>query len=166
MQPALLIDQALLDTLSLEAKSSPRQRKNRNFHRHDTDPAHRLLNAIEPGSYVAPHRHADPSKDETMLVVRGQLGIVLFDAAGQIAQTVLLTAGGACCGIDIPHGSYHSVVACQPGTVFFEAKAGPYWPLSEAERAPWAPVEGDPAAAAYARRLARLFEAANGCPTD
>jgi cupin fold WbuC family metalloprotein len=163
MQPALLIDQTLLDALSLEAKSSPRQRKNRNFHRHDTDLAHRLLNAIEPGSYVAPHRHADPSKDETMIVLRGQLGIVLFDAAGRIAQTAVLAAGGIC-GINIPHGTYHSVVACQSGTLFFEAKAGPYWPLSEAERAPWAPVEGDPAAAVYARRLAELFEAANGCP--
>jgi cupin fold WbuC family metalloprotein len=161
MQPALLIDQALLDTLSLEAKHGPRRRKNRNFHPHDSDLAHRLLNAIEPGSYVAPHRHIDPSKDETMIIVCGQLGIVLFDAAGRIEQTAVLAVGGPCCGINIPHGTYHSVVACQPGTVFFEAKAGPYLALSEAERAPWAPVEGDPAAAAYALRLAACFPLIN-----
>jgi cupin fold WbuC family metalloprotein len=160
MQAALLIDQALLDTLSLEAKVASRRRKNRNFHRSDSELAHRLLNAIEPGSYVAPHRHLDPAKDETMIVLRGELGVVLFDEQGQIVQTALLAADGMCCGINIPHGIYHSVLAGQPGTVFFEAKAGPYLPLGQAERAPWAPAEGEPAAIAYVRRLAELFAAA------
>jgi hypothetical protein len=32
MKVPLLIDQALLDSVSLEACRSPRQRKNRNFH--------------------------------------------------------------------------------------------------------------------------------------
>ncbi|HNH35631.1 MAG TPA: WbuC family cupin fold metalloprotein, partial [Rhodocyclaceae bacterium] len=54
--PLRLIDAALLDAVSNEAKASPRQRKNRNFHPTDNHPGHRLLNAIEPGSYVAPHR--------------------------------------------------------------------------------------------------------------
>jgi hypothetical protein len=35
------------------------------------------------------------------------------------------------------------VFALEPGTVFLEAKAGPYLPLSADEKAPWAPVEGD-----------------------
>jgi cupin fold WbuC family metalloprotein len=96
-----------------------------------------------------------------MLIVRGRLGIVLFDETGQIEQTAVLTAEGDCCGIDIPHGTYHSVVACQSGTVFFEAKAGPYLPLTVAERAPWAPAEGAPEALSYAQQLATLFPAAS-----
>lgn len=158
----LFIDQALLDTVSLEAKVSPRRRKNRNFHERDDDLAHRLLNAIEPGSYVAPHRHLDPNKDETMIVVRGQLGIVFFDETGQLTQTAVLAPGGTACGVNIPHGVYHTVLACQPGTVFFEAKAGPYVPLSDAERAPWAPAENAPEAAAYAQSLGELFERVSG----
>ncbi len=161
--PALTIGRTLLDTLSLEAQRDPRRRKNRNFHTQNTDLAHRLLNAIEPGSYVAPHRHLDPNKDETMMIVRGRLGIVLFDEAGKVAQTAVLSGDGSCYGIDIPHGVYHSVVACQPGTVFFEAKAGPYLPLGEAERAPWAPAEGDSTAAAYAQGLAELFRVTDSC---
>jgi cupin fold WbuC family metalloprotein len=157
MKTPLLIDRALLDALSLEAQNAPRRRKNRNFHGHETDIAHRLLNAIEPGSYVAPHRHLESSKDETMMWVRGRLGVVLFDLSGHIVQTVVLAAENACWGIDIPHGIYHSVVACQPGTIFFEAKAGPYLPLSAAECAPWAPAENDPQAASYAQSLAELF---------
>jgi cupin fold WbuC family metalloprotein len=152
MKTPLVIDQALLDSVSGEARSSARQRKNRNFHSSDTDAAHRLLNAIEPGSYIMPHRHLDPSKDETMIVLRGQLGVVFFDADGAVTQSAVL-APDAACGVNIPHGVYHTVFACVPGTVFFEAKAGPYVPLGDAERAPWAPGEGDPAAAAYARAL-------------
>ena len=128
-----LIDRSLLDSLSAAAELAPRLRKHRNFHPGDTYPAHRLLVAIEPGSYVAPHRHLDPNKDETLLVVRGRLGI------------------------DIPHGVFHTVVALKAGTVFFEAKAGPYVPIAETERAPWAPVEGAPAAVDYLAGLRMLF---------
>ncbi|MFZ2852511.1 MAG: WbuC family cupin fold metalloprotein [Rhodocyclaceae bacterium] len=157
MKTPLLIDPALLDAVSQEARLSPRQRKNRNFHARDDDAAHRLLNAIEPGSYIMPHRHLDPAKDETMIVVRGRLGVILFDDAGQPVQSAILTPGGAACGINIPHGVYHTVLACAPGTVFFEAKAGPYLPLGAAERAPWAPEEGDPGSAPYARSLRERF---------
>jgi hypothetical protein len=42
--------------------------------------------------------------------------------------------------------------------VFFEAKAGPYVPISMAEFAAWAPAEGDPGALAYLERLRALFD--------
>ncbi|MBK5912853.1 WbuC family cupin fold metalloprotein [Rhodocyclus purpureus] len=157
MTQAHLIDRLLLDELVATAAATPRRRKNHNFHRSDLDVAHRLLNAIEPGSYVPPHRHLDPAKDETMLVVRGQLGVVCFDDAGRVTQTTLLAAGGEVIGVDIPHGVWHSVLACSPGTVFFEAKAGPWAPLAEAERAPWAPAENEEGAAAYQAALRALF---------
>jgi cupin fold WbuC family metalloprotein len=158
MKSPVLIDQTLLDTVSAEAAASPRRRKNYNFHGSDTDVSHRLLNAIEPGSYVVPHRHLDPNKDETMIVVRGRLGVVLFDDDGRISQTNILEAGSAVCGITIAHGVLHTIVACQPGTVMFEAKAGPFRPLGANELAPWAPAEGAEGAAAYARTLSALFE--------
>lgn len=158
-----LIDTDLLDAVSREAQASPRRRRNRNFHPADDFPAHRLLNAIEPDSYLAPHRHLDPCKDETMIVLRGRLGLVIFDDTGGVAQTAVLQADGACagasCGVDIPHGTWHTLVALESGTVFFEAKAGPYQPLAPAERATWAPAEGDAGAADYLEKLRALFSA-------
>ena len=77
------LDRALLDAVVAEAQRSPRRRMNRNFHPHDDHPAHRLLNAIEPDSYVRPHRHLDPLKDETILCVKGRLGCILFDDSGR-----------------------------------------------------------------------------------
>ena len=48
-------------------------------------------------------------------------------------------------------------LALEPGTVFFEAKAGPYLPLAAEEKAPWAPAEGDPGVADYYAGLVALF---------
>ena len=45
-----------LDALGAEARQHARRRMNRNLHRME-EPIHRLLNAMEPDSYVAPHRH-------------------------------------------------------------------------------------------------------------
>lgn len=152
-----LIDVALLDEVSAEAVASPRQRKNRNLHPDNEFPAHRLLNAIEPGSYIAPHRHLDALKDETMVVLRGSFGLVIFDHAGVVVRAERIAAGGDVLGVDIPHGTWHSLVSLEPGSVFLEAKAGPYAPPSEAERAPWAPAEGDADVPAYYARLVALF---------
>jgi cupin fold WbuC family metalloprotein len=102
-----------------------------------------------------PHRHLDPNKDETILVLRGSLGLVLFDDTGAVIKALRLGPDAAAMGVDLPHGTWHAVFALESGTVFFEAKAGPYLPLADAERAPWAPVEGSPEAPAYLDQLLR-----------
>ena len=66
-------------------------------------------------------------------------------------------APSATCGITIPHGVFHSVLAFESGTVMFESKAGPYRPLSETEKAPWAPGEGEPGWEAFLQSLQSVF---------
>jgi len=148
-----LIDNVLLDQVCAEAAASPRRRKNRNLHPTDDHPAHRLLNAMQPDSYIPPHRHLDPNKDETFIVLRGVLGLIVFDDAGGVVQTAKVGAGGTAMGVDIPHGTWHTAVALAPDTVFLEAKAGPYLAFTEAERAPWAPAENSAAATSYLAML-------------
>jgi cupin fold WbuC family metalloprotein len=152
-----IIDQQLLDTVSGAAKDSPRRRKNLNFHPDDEAPCHRLLNAMEPGSYIPPHRHLSPEKDESIIVLRGRLGVVFFDDGGKIRETALLTPEGGAMGVNIPHGDFHTVVSLESGTVFFESKAGPYRPVTPQERPPWAPGEGSAAAAPYLAELLELW---------
>jgi cupin fold WbuC family metalloprotein len=53
-----------LDELSGLAKVSPRLRQHRNIHTSYDDPCQRLFNAIEPESYIRPHRHAADPRDE------------------------------------------------------------------------------------------------------
>jgi len=160
----ILIDDALLDHASRQAADSPRRRRNINFHAADADACHRLLNAIEPGSYVPPHRHLDPAKDETFVVLRGAFGLVTFSDDGAVSGTAELRAGGPVLGATVPHGTFHTLLALEPGSVFLEAKAGPYLPLTESERAPWAPAEGDAGAPAYLAWLAGMFSRAGASP--
>ncbi len=152
-----LIDTKLLDDTTTAARETPRRRKNHNFHTPASDAANRLLNAVEPGSYIPPHRHLDPAKDETFVVLRGRVGLICFDDAGKVTQLVVLQPGGDAVGANIAHGTFHTLVSLAPGSVFLEAKAGPYVPIGEAERAPWAPREGEPQAEDYLEELERVF---------
>lgn len=152
-----LITNELLERVTVEAQTSPRRRKNYNFHQSDESRCNRLLNALEPGTYIRPHRHLDPEKEELMVLLRGRMGMVYFDESGSVTETALLAAGGDAFGIDIPSGTYHSLVCLEPGTVFLEAKAGPYRPFTAEETAPWAPSEGDAATASYLAGLEQLF---------
>ena len=98
-----LIDDTLLDAVCAEAAASPRRRKNRNFHPRDDHPGHRLLNALMADSYIPPHRHLDPNKDETYVVLRGMIGLVIFDDSGNVTRTAKIGAGGVAIGVDVAH---------------------------------------------------------------
>ena len=154
---ALFIDAAMLDALSDQARAQPRLRVNRNFHPNGEAACHRLLIALEPGSYIPPHCHLDPAKDETLLLLRGRIGALILDAEGKILQARILEAPAGCQGLTIPHGTVHTLVALDSGSVFFEAKAGPYVAPTAAERPPWAPDEQSPEAPAYLAWLRAQF---------
>ncbi len=158
MKDVRLIDRALLDEVARAASESPRRRKNYNFHGTDDDLSHRLLNAMEPDSYIQPHCHGDPAKDETIIALRGRFGVIFFDQTGTVTGTAMLEPGGPTIGITIPYGVFHTIVSLAPAGVFFESKAGPYRPLRADERAGWSPAEQDPAAPAYLTRLLGLFD--------
>lgn len=153
-----VVTRELVAQISAEARETPRLRKNFNFHPSDESRCHRLLNAIEPESYVSPHRHLDPEKDEAFILICGALGIVTFTDTGTVAEKVLLSHASGTFAVDIPHGVYHTALSLEPGTVFYEAKAGPYRQLTVNEIAPWAPKDSDPHAQVFLRSLRRLFD--------
>jgi cupin fold WbuC family metalloprotein len=153
-----IIDQCLLERISAEARENPRLRKNFNLHPGDEFCCHRLLNAMEPESYIRPHRHLDPAKDESMVMVRGRMGVLIFDEAGNVLNQVIIGASGPAVAVDIPHGLFHAVVSLESGTVFFESKAGPYLALTEEEKGEWAPAEGTPAADTYLAQLKQFLK--------
>ncbi len=155
----ITVDTQLLNLLTEKAKASPRLRMNHNFHPSDASACHRLLNAVEPGSYIPPHCHLDPEKDETFVLLRGKLGVICFTEQGEISETVLLNAGTDQVITTIPHGIFHTAVSLAAGTIFFEAKAGPYLPFQAAEKAAWAPADATDAAASYLHQLCSLFTA-------
>jgi len=144
-----IIDHKTLDLLSREAADSKRLRKNLNLHDDYSDPCQRLFNAMEPGTYIRPHRHLHPPKAECFMAIRGQLVLVVFSDEGEIEQVMPFGAGCDVVTIDLPAGLWHTLISMESGSVFFEAKPGPYEPLSDKDFAPWAPEEGAPEVEAY-----------------
>ena len=157
MNSVQIINRELLEKLASLARESPRRRRNYNFHETESDACHRLLNAIEPDSYIQPHCHREVTKDETLIVVRGRLGVIFFDDRGAVTAAAALAPASESVGVNIPHGVYHTLVALESGSVFFEAKAGPFAPLTLDEKAAWAPAEGDAQAAAYLKEITQRF---------
>ncbi len=148
-----ILDEQLFDELSRQAQRSPRLRQNYNLHEDYSEPCQRLLNALEPGTYVRPHRHLTPLKPECFIALRGRFAVVLFADVGDIERVVELSPEGPVVGLDIPAGSWHSIVTLEPGSLFFECKPGPYEPLSDKDWAPWAPLEGAGDATDYLRKI-------------
>lgn len=153
-----LITHESLTHLSERAAQSPRRRQNQNFHQHPDAACHRLLNALEPGTYVQPHRHLQAEKDETILIVKGRCGVLLFNEEGEVTQQLILDQAIGVFGLTIPINQFHSLIALESGTVFFESKAGPYTPLSEQEKASWAPAEGQNGWQDYLAKMEVYFE--------
>ena len=149
MDDLKIISRQLMDEVSAAAQSSPRQRKNFNFHQRDDEICHRLINAIEPDTYIPPHCHRDATKGESIVVLRGRVGALIFSDAGVPNQRIVMQPESEILGVDIPPGVIHSLVALEKNSVFFESKAGPYVALAESERANWAPPEGENAVREY-----------------
>ena len=61
-----------LKKLKQQATYSPRLRKNYNFHKDPEDTLHRMLHAMNPGTYVQPHKHEDPDKREVFIILEGK----------------------------------------------------------------------------------------------
>ena len=138
-----LINDNLLDTVSEQAKNNERLRMNYNFHESMDDKIHRLLNAMEPGTQLPPHRHLNPDKEEIYLVLRGSLVAFSFDENGKVISSDVLSPSKGKYGVAIPAGVWHSIVVLEPGTVIYEIKEGPYAPIDPSNIAPWAPDASD-----------------------
>lgn len=143
------IDRDLVAELHAKAVTSPRLRTHYNLHASHEEPIHRMCMAMEPGTYIRPHRH--PDKWELLLIVCGEMLVLTFDAAGKLLTRTLLSAGGYTYGVESPAGTWHAVATLAPSTVVFECKPGPYVPTPERDFAPWAPPERHAHAAEFER---------------
>ena len=142
------LDQSLFTGLAAKAAVNLRGRQHHSFHQME-EACHRMVVGLQPGTYVPPHRHLGENKAETLLVLKGRLGVVIFDESGTVLTTRIVQAGGDCVGVDLPGGVFHSIVVLEADTLMFECKAGPYRPVGEGELADWAPREGEPGVAEY-----------------
>ena len=120
----MVIDRQLLDTVSDQAKTSPRLRMNYNFHQSLDEKCHRFLNAVEPGTEVPIHKH--PTKDETFVILRGKVKVTTHNDDGSIKESVVLHPEEGRYGVNIPKGVWHTLESLESGSCIFECKEGPF----------------------------------------
>jgi len=133
-----LITVADLNAMSEQAAQLPRLRSHRTLHDALADPVQRRAIAMEPGTYIRPHRH--PHTWELLMPLRGRFVVLQFDNGGTVTRRTLLSGENRV--LEMPAGTWHAVLSLDAGGVIFEVKQGPYQPLSEADCMPWAPPEG------------------------
>ena len=125
----MIIDKQLLDTLTTQAKASPRLRMNLDLRNTSADQSQRMLNALEPGTVMPIHRHRNTS--ETVVVLRGKVKWLYYNDKGELTDTILVEAGGDICGLSVPMGQWHSIECLESGSIILETKDGPWEALGE-----------------------------------
>ncbi len=117
---------------------------------------HRFLNVMLRGTYIAPHRHLNPPKSESFLVLEGEAAVFVFDDEGRVQSTYAL--GKEAIGIDIAPGIWHTLVVLSSHAVCYEVKPGPYSAANDKDFARWAPREGEPGTEEYVKNLEALAQ--------
>ena len=139
------ITQALLDSLTEQAKASPRLRMNYDLRDSAEDTSQRMLNAIEPGAPLPIHRHQKTS--ETVVCLRGRLVEEYYqevqgsgfkvqgvqEPKAELVERIELSPNGPVVALNIPAGQWHTVRALESGTVILEMKNGKYEPLQDSD---------------------------------
>ena len=123
----MIIDNKILDSLTAQAKASPRLRMNLNFHQSLDEKCHRFLNAVEPGANIPNipiHRH--PTKAESFVVLRGKVKVTTYNDDGTIIENIVLNPSEGRYGVNVGKNVWHTVESLEPGSVIFECKEGPY----------------------------------------
>lgn len=154
-----LLTQTLMDTVAQQARTSPRRRQNYNFHSL-SERVQRFLNVLQPGTYVRPHCHLrspDVNGFEFFLVLQGALGMLVLDAEGNVLERQRVSAQGEVKAIELPEGTYHTLIALEADTVMLELKEGPYSIQTDKLFLTNFPEEGTPAAAAQVELWERYF---------
>ena len=121
------ITKQTLDSLSEQAKASPRLRMNYDLRNSADDKSQRMLNALEPGTVLPIHRHRTTS--ETVVCIRGHFVEFFYDEHGNLTETIDMVPGGTV--LNIEAGQWHNLKCLESGTVLLEVKDGAYEPIKE-----------------------------------
>jgi cupin fold WbuC family metalloprotein len=136
------INQSLIADLAEKARNSDRKRINFNFHKVPGDPLQRLLNVMQPGTYLQPHKHENPDKREVFIALTGKFLALEFDELGKITDSIMLDPAEGAYAAEVPARTYHTIICLEPDSAIYELKDGPYDPSDDKHFAPWAPKEG------------------------
>lgn len=96
-----------------------------------------MLNAIQPESYLPPHKHL--VKTEVFIVLRGRFLIIEYDEKGDVKESIIIGIKDK--GVEISLDTWHNIISLEKDSVVYEILDSPYI-ANEHKRFPnWAPKE-------------------------
>lgn len=135
------------------SRKSKRKRIILPIHREQNSGVQRMLNFLQPGTYIRPHKHPLKHATESIIVIQGALRYFVFDGSGNITHEYRLSSEVTDCVMDIEPNVWHSFVVLQRDTIIFESKIGPYNILTDKEFARWSPEEGSAESHVFMEKL-------------
>jgi cupin fold WbuC family metalloprotein len=151
-------DKKILGMGIASSRKSRRKRILIPLHRTQDDSVQRLINFVQPGTYIRPHKHPGKHHVESMLVMQGAVQFIIFDDVGFIENYFTLRASTNESLIDIEPEVWHSFIVLERDTVIFEVKKGPYNAQTDKEFAQWAPEEHTVEAAKWVESMEKMNE--------
>lgn len=122
----MLIDNKLMDDLLEKATTNVRKRVNFDLRDSFDDASQRMLNALQPGSFIDIHRH--PETSETIVLLRGAVTEIFYDEKGVECERYELSVADGNIGLQLPAGTWHTLIPREP-SVIIEVKDGKYDPV-------------------------------------
>ena len=153
-KPIVTLTDQVLEQGKSASRISPRLRIMQPIQRDQNAQVQRLLNFLQPGTYIHPHRHPLAHATDSILLINGLLDVLIFSPEGQIEQRYRLTPSQPL--IDLEPGIWHTIIPQAPDTVIFEVKNGPYNPETDKDFARWAPKEGSQEVDSYLQKITEL----------
>ena len=150
--PIAAIGPEEIELLRKAVRLTSKRRARINAHPGHDDALHEMIVAIEPASYIRPHKH--PGKSEAFHIIEGEVDVVVFGDNGAIDEIVSLGEKGGHRPFyyRMSAARFHTLVIRSELLIVHEITNGPFSP-DAAVYADFAPREGDPATAAFQAKL-------------
>jgi len=143
---------AQLRQLEKDAACSERRRSHLNAHPGLDANVQRLFIAMQPDTYLRPHRHPEAHKWEFFVVLDGRIDLLVFAENGEVLERVEMSSEKTR-AVEVPAGSWHAYVCMRADTLALEIKEGAYLPTRQQDFAPWSAAENTEPAPAFLARM-------------
>ncbi|MEX0778935.1 MAG: WbuC family cupin fold metalloprotein [Balneolales bacterium] len=154
--PVFNLDEKTIEAGLEASRESKRLRMILPLHRTQDAKVQRMINFLQPGTYIQPHLHPLDHAVESILLVQGALTFFTFDDEGNVDNQYNLDIKKGTCLLDMEPRIWHNFIVTKPDTIIFEVKRGPYDPETDKTFADWAPKEGSGEAGDYLSFLERF----------
>lgn len=124
------------------SRASDRRRIILPIHRVQDAEVQRMINFLQPDTYLRPHKHPLAHATESLVLIQGAILFFTYSDSGEVESKHRVDSRPFPGVLDIEPNVWHSFKVLETDTILFECKKGPYDAETDKIFASWAPEEG------------------------